>query len=82
MEHLRKTCTVVFLDTDVETLLSHIKNLKERGIVLRPGQSFEDLYRERRPLYERYADVTVRAGRPTPNAVAADIIKKLDLPRK
>ena len=29
-----------------------------RGVSIREGQSLEELYEERAPLYERYADIT------------------------
>lgn len=34
-------------------------NLNKRGVVIRQGSTLEDLYEERVPLYEKYADVIV-----------------------
>ena len=34
-------------------------NLKGRGVLLKAGQSLKDLYEERVPLYEKYADITI-----------------------
>ena len=36
-----------------------LHDIKGRGVVLREGQTFLDLYKERVPLYEKYADLTV-----------------------
>jgi len=82
MEHLKADCTVLYLKTDVDTLLRHIRDLKGRGITFKPGQDFEDLYRERTPLYEKYADIVVTAGLASPNLVAENIIKDLSLKRR
>ena len=79
MEHLKESCTAVYLFTDPDTLLSHIRNLDTRGITFRPGQGFKDLYEERCPLYEKYADITVTAGLSTPMQVARSIIREISL---
>ena len=40
-------------------LKKRLGNLKNRGVVLRDGQTLDDLFNERVPLYEKYADVVV-----------------------
>ena len=59
MEHLKQISTVVYLKVSMDTLLERLGDLKERGVAIAEGQTFEDLYRERTILYEKYADVTV-----------------------
>ncbi len=59
MEHLRSIGTVVYIELPFETLKERIGDLNARGVSMKKGQSFEDLYRERKPLYEKYADITV-----------------------
>lgn len=59
MEHLGKIGTVVYLKLSCETIKDRLGDLNERGVTLRQGQTLEDLYAERIPLYEKYADVTV-----------------------
>ena len=34
-------------------------NAKNRGVVLKDGQTLRDLYDERVPLFEKYADITI-----------------------
>ena len=64
MDHLRRRGVVVFLDLDLANLAKRLTNLPSRGVVRFPGQSLEDLYHERRPLYLGYADAVVDcAGR-------------------
>lgn len=59
MEHYRKIGTVVFLKLDFESLKERLGDIKNRGVVLREGQDLKDLYEERTPLYEQYADVII-----------------------
>lgn len=61
MEHLSSIGTVVYLRVSYEELESRLGGLHERGVVMKNGMgmSLHDLYEERRPLYEKYADVTI-----------------------
>ncbi len=59
MEHLKEIGTVLYLKLPYEELRVRLHDIKGRGVVLREGQTFYDLYRERVPLYEKYADLTV-----------------------
>ncbi|MBQ1891768.1 MAG: shikimate kinase [Firmicutes bacterium] len=73
MEHLKKSSTIVYLKTPLSKLLRNIRNMDSRGISVKPGQTFEDLYNERCPLYEKYADVTVSTEGLIPPSIAARI---------
>lgn len=59
MEHLSEIGTVVYLKQSLRKLEHRLRNIKNRGVVLRPGQTLKDLYRERTVLYEKYADIVV-----------------------
>lgn len=59
MEHLRSIGTVVYLRLSYATIASRLFNIKGRGVVLRDGQTLQELYEERCGLYEKYAHVTV-----------------------
>ena len=59
MEHLCEIGTVVYLKQSLRKLERRLRNIKNRGVVLRPGQTLKDLYRERTVLYEKYADIVV-----------------------
>ena len=59
MEHLKEIGTVVYLDVSFSTLEKRLSDIKGRGVVLKKGQTLYDLYEERTPLYEKYADVRV-----------------------
>lgn len=59
MEYLREKGRIIFLDVPLEELQRRITNIKSRGIAFAPGQCLEDIYKERLPLYQKYADVMV-----------------------
>lgn len=63
MEHLRQIGTVVYLKVSLEELEQRLGGLHERGVVMREGVgSLADIYHERTPLYEKYADITFDVG--------------------
>lgn len=59
MKHFGETGVVVYLKLAYEELEKRLGNLHRRGVVLKPGFSLPDLYAERAPLYEKYADLIV-----------------------
>lgn len=59
MESLKKDAVFVYLYVPYDELAARVKNISTRGIVMRNGSTYEDVYNERLPLYEKYADITV-----------------------
>lgn len=59
MAHLGQIGTIVYLQLPYEEVAERLGDLDARGVTLRPGQDLTALYQERRPLYEKYAQVTV-----------------------
>ncbi|MDY4694064.1 MAG: shikimate kinase [Blautia sp.] len=59
MKHLKSIGKVVYLKLSLESLSKRLGNLRGRGVLLKEGQTLEDLFKERTPLYEKYADLTV-----------------------
>lgn len=59
MEHLKKIGAVLYLKLDYQQLNKRLSNLIGRGVVLKRGQTLKDLYEERVPLYEKYADYII-----------------------
>ena len=78
MMHLQDISTVVFLKVDDQTLEKRINNFDERGIAKADGQSFRELFDERRCLYERYARITIEAGDPGQDEIAERIALKFN----
>ena len=61
MAHFHEIGTVVYLKTAYEVVKQRLLDIRGRGVVLKPGQNLADIYEERVPLYEQYADITVDA---------------------
>ena len=40
-------------------LKNRLKDIKQRGVVLRTGENLKSMYEIRRQLYEGYADITI-----------------------
>lgn len=59
MEHLKEIGKIVYLKLSYDTVSSRLHDIRNRGVVLKEGQSLKDLYEERALLYEKYADVVV-----------------------
>lgn len=60
MEHLKKNGVVVYLSLPYLTISKRIRNIKTRGIAFGEGETLRDIYNQRLPYYERYADITLR----------------------
>lgn len=73
MEHLKKLGTVVYLELSEEEVARRVPDFVRRGVVMRGNIcTLKELYAERVPLYEKYADVTVRCdGQTIDETVAA-----------
>jgi shikimate kinase len=59
MEHLRKDGVVMYLKISFEEMVRRLNNITTRGIVLVAGQGLLEMYNQRVPLYEKYADITI-----------------------
>ena len=59
MRHLKEIGTVIYLKLSCEAIEDRLGDLHARGVTIRPGWTLRDLYNERVPLYEKWADVTV-----------------------
>ena len=59
MRHFKEIGTIVYLKVSFADLKKRIRSLKKRGVVLKEGQTFRELYLERTKLFEKYADITV-----------------------
>lgn len=59
MNHLKSIGVVIYLKLSLAALDKRLGNLKGRGVVYKEGQTLRELYEERIPLYEQYADLTV-----------------------
>lgn len=59
MRHFKVIGKVIYLKLPYEEICRRLGDLNERGVAIRQEQSLRDLYDERVPLYEMYADITI-----------------------
>lgn len=77
MEHFKEIGIVIYLKVSCETIMNRIKDPKKRGVVLRRGQTLEDLYNERTKLFEKYADIVVEEDGRTIDETIESVSKAL-----
>lgn len=71
MEHLGQIGTIIYLQLPYEEIADRLGDLTKRGVAVQNNQTLLDLYEERVPLYETYADITVHChGKPIRDIVA------------
>lgn len=73
MDRLKELGQLVFIDLPLEELRGRVSDMDSRGLVIGPNESYDHLYRERHPLYRKYAEITISAAGLTAEAVAATI---------
>lgn len=59
MQKLKTLGKIVYIQLPYEVIKKRLGDLKKRGVALKDGYTLKDLYEERTPLYEKYADVIV-----------------------
>ena len=59
MRHLKSIGTVVYLKLSYDAIEDRLGDLHARGVTIQPGWTLRDLYDERVPMYEKWADITV-----------------------
>lgn len=59
MECLKSDGIILYLNISFEKMVQRLNNIRTRGIVLIMGQSLQDMYDQRIPLYEKYADIRI-----------------------
>ena len=74
MQHLKQIGTVIYLKRELSEIAAQVGNLTTRGVVCRNANNLAELYAERCPLYEKYADVVVSLDGKTVEQAAAEIV--------
>lgn len=78
MRHLKGNGVVVYIEASLATIKKRLKNIRTRGVAMEKGQTIDSLYKMRVPLYEKYADCTVRSHRYRAENTVEDIISGLE----
>lgn len=75
MRNLKENGLVVYLKVSPQELYDRINNIHTRGIAMKEGTTLNELYDERAPLYEKYADKIIECDKLTPEECVDLIIK-------
>ena len=80
MQHLSGLGPIVYLEISYDSLVERLIDLQDRGVVLKNGlsMSLRELYEERKPLYERCADIVVNIDGLSITAAARKVAYALD----
>lgn len=77
MSYLKDNSKIIFLDSGFEILKKNLKNANTRGIV-GLSKGLDALFKERLPLYKRYADIIIEMDKfSSLDDVASEITKMM-----
>ena len=62
MEHFKSLGKVVYLYAGIPVITERLGDFSQRGVVLRSGATIKDMFNERIPLLEKYADLKINCN--------------------
>ncbi len=74
-----RTGHLVYLQVPLEILRRRIADMGRRGLVMADGQTFDQLYHERIPLYEEFSELTVHCAALNAEQVAVELEREIKL---
>ncbi len=77
MRYLKQNGVCVYLELPLNELQKRLSNIKTRGIACRRGESLSDIFAERSPFYEKYADVRIDCSALTAEETVDKIIQMI-----
>jgi shikimate kinase len=79
MNQLKENGVIVYLSLPIDEIKKRIGDIKSRGVVLTNGNTVDDIFKERKPLYEKYADIRFDCDNLTVEECVEKIIQLLSL---
>lgn len=79
MAHFQKMSKIVYLKQSYDEINKRLGDLNQRGVTIKEGQTLKNLYDERVPLYEKYANVTIECQGKNIRDIVKEIKARLDL---
>ena len=79
MNQLKENGVIVYLSLPIDEIKRRIGDIKSRGVVLTNGNTVDDIFKERKPLYEKYADIRFDCDNLTAEECVEKIIQLLSL---
>lgn len=77
MNKLKEKGTIIYLDISLEEIKKRIGDIKSRGVVLTNGTTVDDIFNDRKALYEKYADFKIDCNNLTAEESVERIIVNL-----
>ncbi len=77
MKHLAGLGPLIYLKVPLAELKKRLPDWSNRGVVCRGGSTLPALFKERAPLFRKYADLTVDAQGKNAKKIAKEILEKL-----
>lgn len=77
MQHFKKMGIVIYIYVGADMLIKRLGDFSKRGIVLKEGQTIDDLFAERAPLLEKYADIKINCNGTAYPAYQSEAIRKI-----
>lgn len=74
MARLRRYGVCVYLQISLDTVMKRVDNWQNRGFSCAPGQTLAQVYEERLPLYQQYADLTLSCDDLRPQQVVQQLV--------
>ncbi len=74
MNNLHKIGTVIYLQLPYNEIEKRIHNITTRGLAMAKGKTLLDLYNERLPLYQKYADIIIDCQNKTIENIALETL--------
>lgn len=75
MQHLASIAHIIYLEVSLEELTHRLGDLVARGVALKPNQTLQDLYNERRPLYEHWQHTMINCDGKSIQQLNADLLQ-------
>ncbi|PAF31775.1 shikimate kinase [Paenibacillus sp. 7516] len=77
MNFLKQDGQVIYLHVPFEEIQRRLKNVTTRGIVIKKGNSLDDVYEESVPLYIRYSDKAIDCSNKDIEQCVNEIIERI-----
>ena len=69
---------MVYLKLSLESIADRLGDLKQRGVALKEGWGLKELYEERVPLYEKYADLVIDCEQKSIREITEEIAREYE----
>ena len=75
MAHLTHSGHVIYLNPPLDVLAQRLTNMQSRGVAAPPCATLAEVYATRKPLYHRFAEITIDNGGQSAEETVAEILR-------